>query len=108
MIGGFAIGAAVGGVFLHLEAIKPVGQPHDEPVHQAFNVTRFVAWGASGVLAGLAIFYAVYDPLPDSYVRQDPAREFTEEAKKKEAALRPVVSPWFSPQGGGLGVGLQF
>lgn len=110
VIGGFAIGAAVGGVFLHLEAVKPVGQPHDEEVKTAFNVTRFVAWGASGLLAGLAIFYAVYDPLPDSYVRQDPTREFPEEAKRKaeEAALRPIVSPWFSPQGGGLGVGLQF
>ena len=113
VIGGFAIGAAIGGVFLHLEAIKPVGQPHDESVHQAFNVTRFVAWGASGLLAGLAIFYAVYDPLPDSYVRQDPTREFSEEAGKskkptQEAALRPVISPWFSPQGGGLGVGVQF
>lgn len=110
VLGGFAIGAAVGGVFLHLEAIKPVGQPHDEAAHQAFNVTRFVAWGASGLLAGLAIFYAVYDPLPDSYVRQDPTRELTEESKDeaKEAALRPVISPWFSPRGGGLGVGLQF
>jgi len=107
VLGGFAIGAAVGGVFLHLEAVKPVGQPHDETVHQVFNVTRFVAWGASGLLAGLAIFYAVYDPLPDSYVREDPRRELTED-RKKDAGIQPVITPWFSPKGGGLGVGFAF
>ncbi|MCA9617856.1 MAG: PEGA domain-containing protein [Myxococcales bacterium] len=102
VLGGFAIGAAVGGVFLHLEAEKPVGQPHDQTVSTVFNVTRFVAFGTSGILAGLAIFYAVYDPLPESFLEAEPAKDL------EEAAVIPWLSPWGGPDGGGLNVGLSF
>jgi len=112
VLGLFAIGAAVGGVFLHLEYMKPIDQPHSEDIHDVFNGARIAAWSASGVLAGLAIFYAIYDPLPDSFLRTEDPRELPEgeegEAKPKEAALQPLIAPWFGPDQGGLSVGLTF
>ncbi len=106
VLGAFAIGAGIGGIFLHLEAEKPIGMPHDETEHQIFNVTRFVAWGASAVLAGLAIFYAIYDPNPDSFVRTDGPRELPE--KERAASLRPVVTPWLGADAAGLSAGVAF
>lgn len=111
-LGILSVGAGVGGIFLHLEAEKPVGEPHADDIHQVFNVTRFVAWGASGLFAGLAIFYAVYDPNPDSLVKYDPNREFpADEAEGKEkkpktqtSAKVDLVAPWFDDHGAGVGV----
>ncbi len=107
-LGILSVGAAVGGVFLHLEADKPVGQPHDEDIHQVFNVSRFVAWGASGLFAGLAIFYAVYDPNPESLIKLDPNREFPEGEEKKpkqqKSASIDLLAPWFTEEGGGVGI----
>jgi hypothetical protein len=112
VLGLFAVGAAVGGVFLHLEAEKPVGQPHDQEIHDVFNVTRFVAFGASGVLAGFSIFFFIYDPNPDSFLRSDEPREFREEknepAKPQKSAAMPTLSPIFGPNYGGVGVSGTF
>ena len=102
-----SVGAGVGGIFLHLEAEKPVDMPHNEDIKQVFNVSRFVAWGASGLFAGLAIFYAVYDPNPDSLVKFDPNREFPEKDDKRKtqkSASVDLIAPWVTPEGGGVGV----
>ena len=69
-------GLITGGVFLHLEAEKPLGQPHGEDVKMIFNISRYAAWGLGGLMVGLGVFYAIYDPVPDSTVKEDRALEF--------------------------------
>ena len=117
VFGVFGVGALVGGIFLHLEAEKPLDMPHDEDTKQAFEITRIVAFATSGLFVGMSVFFAIYDPYPESYVRTDEAREFPEKSKppakddkekKKKTAFRPIVAPWFSHEAGGLSVGSTF
>jgi hypothetical protein len=122
VLGVLSAGAVVGGVLLHLEYEKgpeSEGGPHSDDIHTVFNVTRFVGWGLGGLFAGLSIFYAVYDPYPDSFLKNTKVRDMKEEEakegqpakpepKQEEALVVPFVAPWASPQGGGIGIGASF
>jgi hypothetical protein len=111
---GIASGAfIVGGVLMHLESQKP--EDHEPDLITFFEVGRFVAFGLGGVLTGLSIFYSIYDPYPDSLIKLDKPRDFPEDGEEEKpqrtmqsARVRPVLSPWMSPDGGGLGVGVIF
>ncbi len=119
VIGAAAIG---GGVYLHLEAEKPVGQPHSEDLSKVFGATRFAAFGLGGLLSGLSVFYSIYDPLPDSALKADAPRDWSDavDAPKgdatpkkdapsgKQAALTLGVAPIFGPSVGGVFVGGSF
>jgi hypothetical protein len=114
VMGLFAIGSAVGGVFLHLEAEKGIAPPdgtsadgHEPVAHDVFAVTRWVAFGTAGALAGLSIFFFIYDPNPDSFVKEDDTREFPEKKAKKAARL-PTITPWVGPDAGGIGISGTF
>jgi tetratricopeptide (TPR) repeat protein len=110
VLGVMAVGAGVGGVLLHLAHEDKLGGPYEDDTKQVFNVTRFVAWGASGLFLGLTIFYAVYDPNPDSLLKYDPNREFTDDEdgpkkpKPQKSATIDFIAPWFGPESGGVGM----
>jgi tetratricopeptide repeat protein/PEGA domain-containing protein len=121
VLGVLSVGAIIGGVFLHLEYAKgpeSEGGPHSDDIRTVFNVTRFVAFGAGALFAGLSIFYAVYDPYPDSFLKNTKVRDMNEQEareesgepakpEKKQSAI-PFVAPWASEVGGGLDVGFAF
>jgi hypothetical protein len=106
-------GALVGGVLMHVEAQKTT--KHNPDILDVFEYGRWGMFGLSGVCAGLAIFFAVYDPYDDSLVKLDKARDFVEgEGEEGEGASKTVqsgrvyVAPLFGPEGGGLGVAVSF
>lgn len=107
VLGVLAVGAGVGGVLLHLAAEDKLGGPYEDDTRQIFEISRYVAWGLSGVLVGFTIFFAVYDPNPDSLLKYDPNREFPEEEKKKKtqkSASIDLIAPWFTEDAGGVGI----
>lgn len=110
VLGVLTAGAGVGGVLLHLAFEDKLGGPYSDDIKDVFNVSRFVSWGASGLFLGLTIFYAVYDPNPDSLLKYDPNREFSEEEggpkkpKEQKSATIDLIAPWFTSDSGGVGV----
>ena len=79
-------------------------------------------------MAGLSVFYAIYDPYPDPTLKKDKLRDFPDEggearhktksgpagdkkknkAPKKSSRRRTIVAPLVSPHGGGLAIGGTF
>ncbi|HHH11242.1 MAG TPA: hypothetical protein ENK23_04120 [Sorangium sp.] len=123
VMGVLAAGLGVGGLFMHLEAKKPVGMPHNEDIHQVFSIGRYVAWGGAGLFAGLSIFYAVYDPNPDPVLKEDDKHDFPDtedrdagptdydagKVKRETSGIfHPYLLPYGGPDSGGLVVGGAF
>ncbi len=119
---------AGGGVFLHLESRKPEDQPHDKDLLKVFKYGSYGAWGTAGLMAGMSIFYAIYDPYPDPALKKDKLRDFPDagddavhktksvpaggkkkrKAPKKSSRRRTIVAPLVGPHGGGLAIGGTF
>lgn len=116
--------AGGGGGVLHWqsEERKRSSDPaeRNDELQKVFQYGSYGAWGLSGVLLGLSVFYSVYDPLPDSELSIGKPREFPEDeaeagADSKQAARarlhsvattvpRAFVLPVFDANSAGLGV----
>jgi hypothetical protein len=109
VLSGLSLG---GGIALHVMAEKPYGDDEDvtEDAHNIYNITRYAAFGASGVFAVLCVVFSIYDPTEDSLLKFDDARDFPEgdslkrRPKTQKSARAPIVVPLFSPEIAGVGI----
>ncbi|MBI4705591.1 MAG: PEGA domain-containing protein [Deltaproteobacteria bacterium] len=121
--GVLAVAAGVGGYFLYDFANRRAEKEDEEKTPEEdrnSHIFRNISYGVlagAGVLAGVSIFFSIYDPVPDSFVQADEPRELDEPAPKDKPKKKPEksarggllqVGAQAGPQGAGLGVGGRF
>ncbi|MBM4375947.1 MAG: PEGA domain-containing protein [Deltaproteobacteria bacterium] len=101
--------AGAGGGVLYWRYRATKGTEVDPDIQNLFQYGSYAAWGLSGVLVGLSVFYSIYDPLPDSELTLKKARDYGEEDEldgsrpTEKTSFRGFVTPLVGANTLGLG-----